>query len=107
MSTYVLLYSGGTQPVTEADRKTTTNEWLEWYRKLDKAVIDQGNPFTPMAKNISADGSIHDGPIGTLASGYTIIQAMSLDQAVQLAKSCPGLKRGTRISVYETFSAMG
>lgn len=107
MSTYVLLYTGGRAPTTDVERKKATDEWLAWYKQLDKAVIDQGNPFTPMAKNITEDGKIHDGSIGTLATGYTIIQAMSLDQAVQLARSCPALHTGSKISIYETYNAMG
>ncbi len=106
MSHYLLLYTGGSMATTDADRKKANDEWNAWYKKLDKTVIDEGLPFTPLAKNISADGRVGDGPIGSLASGYTIIQAISLDQAVQIAKGCPGLKNGVRISVYETLSTM-
>ncbi len=107
MSTYVLLYSGGSMPANDTERKQVTDEWIAWYKKLDKAIIDQGNPFQPMSKYISEDGGIHEGTAGPMATGYTIIQAMSLDQAVQLARSCPALHRGSKISVYETFNAMG
>jgi hypothetical protein len=41
-----------------------------------------------------------------MVTGYTIIKAMSLDAAIQLAKSCPALKYGAKISVYETVNAM-
>lgn len=106
MSNYVLLYSGGAMGATEIERKKINDEWLTWYKKLDKAIVDQGNPFTPMAKNIAGDGMIHDGPIGSMVTGYSIIKAISLDAAVQLAKSCPVLKSGGKISVYETMSTM-
>jgi hypothetical protein len=106
MSNYVLLYIGGGMPATEIERKKDIDEWMTWYKKLDKAVVDQGNPFSPMAKNISGDGRIYDGPIGSMVTGYTIIKAISLDAAVQLAKSCPVLKGGCKISVYETIDAM-
>ena len=106
MSNYVLLYTGGGMPANETERKKITDEWMEWYKKIDQAVVDQGNPFSPMAKNITGDGRINDGPAGSMITGYTIIKAMSLDAAVQLAKSCPALKSGAKISVYETISAM-
>ena len=106
MSTYVLLYTGGGMPTTEAERKKITDEWMAWYKKNDKAVVDQGNPFSPTAKYISPDGKVYDGPVGSMVTGYTIIKAMSLDAAIQLAKSCPALKNGTKISVYETIKAM-
>jgi len=106
MSNYVLLYTGSGMPASEAERKKIDNEWTTWYKKLDKAVVDQGYPFAPMAKNISQDGRVYDGPIGSMVTGYTIIKAMSLDAAVQLAKSYPALKHGAKISVYETINAM-
>lgn len=106
MSNYVLLYTGGAMPTTDAERKRITDEWMAWYKKIDKAVVDQGNPFSPMAKYISGDGKIYDGSIGSTITGYTIIKAMSLDAAIQLAKSCPALKSGAKISVYETINAM-
>jgi hypothetical protein len=106
MSNYVLLYTGGGMPATEAERKKITDEWMAWYKKIDSAVVDQGNPFSPMAKNISGDGKVFDGPVGAMVTGYTIIKAMSLDAAIQLAKSCPALKNGSKISVYETINAM-
>jgi hypothetical protein len=106
MSNYVLLYTGGGMPATEAERKKITDEWMAWYKKIDSAVVDQGNPFSPMAKNISGDGKVFDGPVGSMVTGYTIIKAMSLDAAIQLAKSCPALKNGSKISVYETINAM-
>jgi hypothetical protein len=107
MSNYVLLYTGGGMPTTDMERKKINDEWMAWYKKLDNAVVDQGNPFSPMAKTISLDGKVSDAPIGLMATGYTIIKAMSLDAAVQLAKSCPALKNGVKISVYETINAMG
>ena len=107
MKNYLLLYSGGMMPDTEAERKSQTDEWNAWYSKIGKSVVDQGNPFTPMAKNIGANGRIHDGPDGCMASGYSIIKADSLDSAVAIAKNCPVLKSGASISVFETFDAMG
>jgi hypothetical protein len=41
-----------------------------------------------------------------MPSGYTIIQADNIDSAVMLAQSCPILKDGAKVSVYETFDAM-
>ena len=61
----------------------------------------------PMARNsaiISADGSITSGAGD--ASGYSIIEADSLDAAADLAKGCPVLQGGASVSVYETFEVM-
>jgi hypothetical protein len=41
-----------------------------------------------------------------MASGYTIVQAESLDNAVKMAQSCPVLQGGAEISVFESFEVM-
>jgi len=106
MAKFVLLYSGGSMPATEAEQAAVLQAWGAWYDGMGSAVVDPGNPFTPMAKSISSDGTVSDGPAGTMASGYTIISADSLDAATGMAKGCPVLQGGGQISVYETFNVM-
>jgi hypothetical protein len=106
MPNFVLLYNGGSMPASEAEQAAVLQAWGAWYEKLGSAVIDGGNPFTPQAKSIASDGTISDGPVGTMATGYSIITADSLDAAVAMAKGCPVLQGGGQISVYETFNVM-
>jgi hypothetical protein len=107
MSKYMLVYTGGKMPETEKEQKRVLKEWETWYAKAGKAIVDQGNPFTPTAKNISPDGKISDGSMDCKASGYSMIMADSIDGAVAIARGCPVLKDGARITVYETFNAQG
>jgi|SRR5579864_775745 len=106
MANFVLLYSGGGMPATDAERKQVMEAWGAWFGKLGDRVVDAGNPFGQHAKSISNGGSVHDGAVGTPASGYSIIKADSLNQAADLAKGCPVLKSGAKISVYEITPAM-
>jgi hypothetical protein len=106
MANFVLLYSGGSMPATEAEQAAVLQAWGDWYGRLGSAVVDGGNPFTPMAKSIASNGTVSDGPVGTMATGYTIISAVSLDAAVEQAKSCPVLQGGGQVTVYETFNVM-
>jgi hypothetical protein len=106
MADYLLLYSGGGMPETEEDQARVMKAWDGWMHSLGGALKDGGNPFTPQAKTIAADGSVSDGPVGTPATGYSIVTADSLDEAVRLAKDCPVLLGGGHISVYETFEVM-
>jgi hypothetical protein len=107
MANYVLLYSGGTMPETEAEQKAVMTEWTNWFGKLGAAVVDGGNPFTPQAKTITKDGKVRDGSGGPMPSGYSILKASSLDEATRMAQGCPVLKGGAEIMVFETFNAMG
>lgn len=106
MTNFVLLYSGGSMPATEAEQQVVLKAWEGWAGKLGDAVVSLGDPFTPMAKTIAPDGKVSDGPVGTMASGYSIIKADSLDAAVAMAKGCPVLQGGAKITVYETFNVM-
>jgi hypothetical protein len=74
--------------------------WGAWFGKLGDKVVDAGNPFAPNAKNLS-NGSVHDGAIGTQANGYSILKANSLDAATELARGCPILQSGGKVTVYE------
>lgn len=107
MTNYLLLYSGGKRPETEAEQKAVLQAWTAWFGQLGQALVDGGNPTTPMAKTIASDGTVSDGAMGMMPSGYSIIQADSLNAAVKLAKGCPVLQGGGKVSVYETFQAMG
>jgi hypothetical protein len=106
MANFVLLYVGGGMPETEAEGAAVQKAWETWLGGLGSALVDAGNPFTPVAKSIASNGTISNGPLGTLATGYSIIKADSLDVAVKLAQGCPQLQSGGQISVYETFPVM-
>lgn len=107
MAKYLLLYSGGGMPEGDAAMKATMDAWAAWMGQLGSKLVDGGNPFTPMVKNITSDGRVGDGPAGSMASGYSIIEAGSMDEAVGIAKSCPVLMGGAKISVFETFQVPG
>lgn len=106
MANYLLLYRGGSMPQTEIEQKEVMKEWDSWFSKLGSAVVDGGNPFTPSAKTINKEGKISDGSGGPMPSGYSILKADSLDEAVKMAKDCPVLKGGAEVMVFETFNAM-
>ena len=104
MANFLLLYSGGAMPEGEAAQAQVMKAWGGWFGTLGDGVVDMGNPFTPAAKTIGTDGSVRDG--GASASGYSVIKADSMDDAVAKAKGCPVLQGGASITVYETFPAM-
>lgn len=106
MANFVLLYSGGSMPEGQDEQAAVMQAWDAWYRGLGSALVDGGNPFTAKAKRITGDGIVSDGPVGPMASGYSILKADSLGAAVEMASHCPVLQGGAQISVYETFQVM-
>ena len=101
MSKFVLVFTGGGMPESEEEQAKFLETWGAWYADLGEAVNDPGNPFGPNVQNILSDRSVKNGPIGTQSSGYTILNADSMDAAVSLAKSCPMLDGNGQITVYE------
>jgi hypothetical protein len=100
MGTYLLLYSGGGKPETEAETKAVTEAWGVWLAGIGDALVD-GNPLSANAKSLSPDGAVSDGPLGPMATGYSMIKSGSLDEAVEMAKGCPVKLSGASISIFE------
>ena len=99
MAKYLLVYHGGSMPETEEARNQVMAAWGEWFQSLGSALKDPGNP-------VSQTRTIGNGTNGNPASGYSIIEADSLDRAAELAGGCPVLQGGASIEVAETFDVM-
>jgi hypothetical protein len=93
MANYLLVYKGGSIPATEAEQNAVMAAWGAWFGGLGSAVVDQGAPIGP-GKSVGGDGPLD-------VTGYSIISADSLDDAVRMADSCPILDNGS-VDVYET-----
>ncbi len=100
MTKYVLSYHGeGGMPETEAAMNELMEAWGAWFAALGDAVVDGGNPFGP-ARTIASDLTIADEGQGL--TGYSILEAASIDAAVEMAKGCPVLTDGGTVCVNET-----
>jgi hypothetical protein len=103
---YLLVYYGGGMPETAAAQARVLKQWDKWFQKLGPAVVDGGNPFSGKVHKVKADGTVTKVPAAQRASGYSILEAASLDKATKMAKGSPIVKGGGQIAVYETFNAM-
>lgn len=102
MAKYVLLYSGGKMPESDEEYAKVMKAWETWYGSMGEGVVDPGYPLSPMFKKIATDGGVSDGAMGSMPSGYTIVEAGSMDAAVKMGKACPILNDGGTVSVLET-----
>jgi hypothetical protein len=103
MANFLLTFHGGSMPDSKEEQDQVMAAWTNWFGELGGALVDGGNPISA-AKAISPDGSVMDAT--SAPSGYSIIKADSLDQAVTLAKGCPVLAGGAVVVVSETFPVM-
>ncbi|EFK56571.1 YciI family protein [Sphingobacterium spiritivorum] len=80
--------------------------WLAGIAAQNK-LVDKGNtllPSTGSAKTVKPDNVVTDGPyteIKEFISGYIVVKADSIDEAVAMAKSNPVFKIGGSIEVRE------
>ena len=103
---YLLISYGGRMPDSPAQQARVMKQWTSWFNKLGPAIIDPGNPFSGSVSKVKPDGTVAKGPVGQRATGYSIIEAPSLDKATKLAKGCPVIKGGAQVAVYETINVM-
>jgi hypothetical protein len=67
---------------------------------MGAAVIDGGNPVGE-SSTVNPDGSVSNNGGANPASGYSLIEAADLDDALAKAKGCPILVGGGSIEVAE------
>lgn len=90
MTQFVIIYRGDQRPKDGAAHMSKRRAWMG---DLGTAIVNPGAPFSR--------GQIIDGPAVTDSAsserlaGYTIVEADSLDAAVDMAKACPHLDIGT------------
>ncbi|MFO1269253.1 MAG: hypothetical protein U1F67_22360 [Rubrivivax sp.] len=99
MAKYLFVYhGGGKMPANPAEGKAVMDAWGAWFGSLGAAVIDGGNPVGA-SSTVKSDGSLAAGGGANPASGYSLIEASSLDDAHKKAKGCPLLKNGGSIEI--------
>jgi len=98
MSKFAFVYAGGAMAETPEAQQASMAAWTAWFSTLGDTIVDVGNPFGGSA-TISGAGVSESGRLG--ASGYSLVTANSLAEAVGLAKGCPIIADGGTVDVYE------
>ncbi len=99
MGKYVLVYKGGGMAPTEEEQKAAMAAWGAWFGELGDSVVDPGAPFGSSA---AASGNGSNGAASSGLTGYSVVTASSLDDAVGKAGGCPIFATGGSVDVYET-----
>ena len=99
MAKYIFAYHGGAMAETEEEQARVMAAWEAWYGELGASVVDGGAPTMP-TRTVGADGSIGDGGPNPL-TGYTVVTADSMDDALAKAAGCPIRDSGGSVEVGE------
>ncbi len=98
MADYIIAYHGGRKPNSPEEGQAHMQKWKEWVGDLGDAAV---NPGTPLNKSyfVSADEVTEGGD--KAMSGYSVVKADSIEEAIVMAQSCPFLEMGGTLEVAE------
>ncbi|MCU7863752.1 MAG: hypothetical protein KZQ82_21425 [Candidatus Thiodiazotropha sp. (ex Lucinoma annulata)] len=105
MPQYFITYLGGNQPSSPEEGKQHFAKYQEWLSSLGDAAVNPANPLKN-TNTVSADGTVTSGG-KTSMSGFTIIEADSMEVALLIAKDCPFLDIGGSLEVSELMQMPG
>lgn len=93
MPKFVFAYHGGGMPETPEEGARMMAAWNDWYAAMGDAVVDGGAPVG-QSMTVSQGGISSDGGANPL-SGYTVVQADTIDAACEMANGCPMIADGS------------
>lgn len=104
MPRYLLAFHGGTPP---KDQKRTADfmmRWRQWAGGLGSAVADQGAVLSRSMLVTDAEQATA-GPGEDRLTGYSLLDAGSLEEAIRMVRGCPIFEVGGSIQVGELMDA--
>jgi hypothetical protein len=103
---YMLLFRGTDlrKGLSPEELQKVSEKWMTWFKRLTeqgKAVA--GQPLERDGKIVSGkDRVVSDGPFAEskeAIGGYFLLNVATMDEAVAIARECPGLAYGIRVEV--------
>jgi hypothetical protein len=105
MTQYVIVYLGGDQPSSPEEGERHFAKYMDWLTSLGDSAVSPANPLKNTS-TVNPDGTVTAGGASTM-SGYTIIEADSMEGALAIAKACPFLDIGGSLEVSELLEMPG
>ena len=109
MKDFMMLFHSESNPNMEPspeEIQEESNLWMDWIGGIGAQgkLKHPGEALGFEGKTMHADGSITDGPyaeVKEIVGGFIIVSADNVDEAIGLAKGCPGLTNGGKVEVRE------
>ena len=105
MAQYIITYLGGDQPSSPEEGRQYFAKYKEWLSSLGDSAVSPANPLKNTS-TVHSDGTVTTGST-TSMSGYTIIEAESMEAALEIARACPFLEVGGSLEVSELMQMPG
>lgn len=93
----------GLKEMSEQEMQADIQEYTLWVEELAKSGnYISGDPLEPEGRYLTGENVLSDGPFieaKEAISGYLLIKAESMGQAVELARGCPIFKAGGALEI--------
>jgi hypothetical protein len=99
MAEYIITYLGGNKPTSPEEGKEHMSKYMAWLGSLGESAVSPANPLKGTS-TVNPDGSVSPGGTTTM-SGFTVIEAETMDAALEIARACPFLDVGGSLEVSE------
>lgn len=99
MPKFAFIYHGGSKPETEAEVAEVMAKWMAWFEGMGADVVDGGNPVG-LSKTVFVD-RVEDNGRANPTSGYSLVNAKDMDDAIAKAEKCRILSAGGSVEVAE------
>jgi hypothetical protein len=105
VSEYLLLFrnTGWHKDLSPEEIQQNMARFTAWFERLsDKGQFKSGGALMHDGKILPRRNTVTDGPFAEskeAIAGFFVIQADSLEQAVEIANGCPGLEFGQTVEV--------
>ena len=104
LSEYLLLIRNNAwyQDLNPGEIEEAMTRFTAWFEKLNReGRVKSSAPLAAAGKTISSH-MVTDGPFAEskeAVAGFFVVRAASLDEAVEIAKGCPGVEYGQTVEV--------
>jgi|ERR1051326_645214 hypothetical protein len=104
---YLLLFRGNDwyKSLSPEEMQGVASKWMAWFKRLmDEGVCLAGQPLEREGRLVSGKSGrvVSDGPFAEskeAIGGYFLLRVNTIDEAVAIAKECPGLAYGIQVEV--------
>jgi hypothetical protein len=104
---YLFLFRGTdwSKRLSLEEMQNVASQWMAWFKRLsEQGKVIGGSPLDTEGKVVSGKNgrTISDGPFAEskeAIGGYFLLRVDTLEEAVAIAKECPGLPHGAKVEV--------
>ena len=104
---YMLIFRGTdwAKGLSPEEMQQVASQWMAWFKGLmEQGKAIAGNPLEKEGKIVSGKNGrvVADGPFAEskeAIGGYFLLRVKTIEEAVAIAKDCPGLAYGIQVEV--------